>query len=426
MWVDHDASAAFASAGVARRIVLRGTGRLEELRRGIGETFSRIHVVAQTAGPAPEPRFFGGLAFAPGAGEDPPWSELADGAFVLPRWTYAVLRDRATLTLALGADDPRDLAAIDDELESIVATVTGDTSLEGVPAIGSWQLSQLDVESWTRMVAAAQDRLARGELQKVVVARRSEVPIATRLRDVSVLARLCRELVDCTCFAFRGREATFLGATPETLFTKRGDVVETEALAGTIRSIGTDFPRLRVQTDKILASEKDLHEHAVVVDEIAAAIGRLGGVLGERAAPRPRKVRNIIHLHTPLRATLPAEATAIDLLAALHPTPAVGGMPTRAATEFIAEIEPARRGWYAGPVGWIDRRGDARFCIAIRSGLIAHPTAYVYAGAGIMSQSDPEAEYAETGLKQMPMMLALGVDSASLRSTIAPSSGRRD
>ncbi len=419
LWVPH-VGTAFATAGAAKRVVVNGPHRLNQLRREIENTFNAMDVFTNTARSPPPVRFFGGLAFTVGSGDEPPWTEFGDGSFVLPRWSYAIAGEQAFLTLAIGADQPRNRAEIVAELDAIIAGIGGTGISMWAPTISAALVGQLNVETWVQMLENVRGRLERGELVKVVMARRSEVPIPAKLKDVTMLIRLRREIPECTRFAFRGAASTFLGATPELLFSKTGTFLHTEALAGSIRCTGTDFPRLHEQSERLLRSEKDQKEHAFVVDHIASRLRPF--FLIEPSLPKPtaRRFRNIIHLHTPISAELGPTTDAVALLEGLHPTAAVGGVPSIEAAQCIVEVEPCRRGWYAGPVGWIDKSGDATFCVAIRSGLLAHPTAYIYAGAGIIAESDPLAEYSETGLKQMPMMLALGVDAVTLRATMAP------
>jgi len=333
---------------------------------------------------------------------------------------YATSGEAASLTLVLGPDDPRDPRPILEELDEIRRGLSGTGLSMWTPTISTALVQQLPLETWTAMVERARARLARGELRKVVLARRTSIPIATNLTDTTMLARLRREIPECTRFAIRRGNATFLGATPELLFSKTGSFLKTEALAGSIRCTGTDATRMAEQTARIFESDKDLKEHQFVVDQIATRIRPLATERATIPPPAARRFRNIIHLHTPITASLTPDVDPITILAALHPTPAVGGVPAVESARCIVELEPCARGWYAGPIGWLDAYGDAVFCVAIRSGLIAHPTAYVYAGAGLVAESDPLAEYSETGLKQMPMMLALGIDSVTLRATVAP------
>lgn len=418
LWSPHE-GLAFATGGVAERIVVHGPDRFAQLKRETARVFSALEAYAYTSAPPPLPRIVGGIAFAPG-GAEPPWTEFGDGAFVLPRWTYSVSNENAFLTLAIGANQPRERDVILDELEAIVTGVTKTKLSLWVPSIPTARVEQLELDTWVRMLSEVRGRFESGQLRKVIMARRTSVPIQPKLKDVSMMMRLRREIPECTRFAFRGLHSTFLGATPETLFSKTGQTVRTEALAGSIRCMGTKLASLDEQ--KLLNSDKDRKEHAIVVDQLAVRLRPLLTAAPHLPAPSTRRFRNIIHLHTPVVAQLSPNVNAADLLERLHPTAAIGGDPVLQAARCIVEVEPCQRGWYAGPVGWIDSNGDALFCVAIRSGLVAHPHAYIYAGAGIVAESDAVAEYSETGLKQMPMLLALGVESATLQATMAPHS----
>jgi isochorismate synthase len=256
----------------------------------------------------------------------------------------------------------------------------------------------VDEERWERSLADVRARIEDGSLEKVVVARRSVVTAPCDLDPVAVLRRL--ERPGATLFCVRRRGVAFVGATPERLFKKRGGLVLTEAIAGTA-SLERD-PGGR----RLLASGKDVHEHELVVDGIRSALGAMRGELhvGARAL---RTIGAIAHLATPIEARVPAGVSPFDLLSALHPTPAVGGVPRDAALSWIESHEPDR-GWYAGPLGWIDARGNAEVHVALRSALIVGARAYAYAGCGVVDGSDPHAEYAETALKLAPMLAALG------------------
>ena len=157
----------------------------------------------------------------------------------------------------------------------------------------------------------------------------------------------------------------------------------------------------------MLFRSKDVHEHQVVVDGIAAVLSGMRGEvsIGTRGL---RTIGAIAHLVTQIEARMVRDTSAFELLEALHPTAAVGGAPRATALRWIADHEPDR-GWYAGPVGWIDAHGNAEVHVALRSALLVGARAYAYAGCGVVSASDPDAEYAETALKLAPMLSALGV-----------------
>ena len=201
--------------------------------------------------------------------------------------------------------------------------------------------------------------------------------------------------------------AAFVGASPERLVRKRGRVVDSEALAGSCARTGDDAAAAAA----LAASAKDRAEHAWVVAAIEAALAPRCRTLDVPSAPAVRTLRQILHLHTPITGELAQGAHVLELVAALHPTPAVGGTPTADAVAWIAAHEPTPRGWYASPVGWFDAAGDGEFAVAIRSGLLAGATATLFAGAGIVAASDPAAELAETELKLRALSDVLGLES---------------
>ena len=195
----------------------------------------------------------------------------------------------------------------------------------------------------------------------------------------------------------------FVGATPERLVLRRGDVVEVDALAGSIPR-GADDPSAIAS---LLASAKDRHEHALVVAFIADALRALGLPVSHAELPSVRSLPSVHHLWTPVRARSEKAPDVLTLAAALHPTPAVAGAPRADALRWIALHEPDPRGWYAGTLGWCDARGDGRFVVALRSAVIHGDEAWAYVGAGLVPGSDPSAEWHETEAKLRTARVAL-------------------
>jgi isochorismate synthase len=216
-----------------------------------------------------------------------------------------------------------------------------------------------------------------------------------------VLEGLAELAPACTVFAFRRGGRCFVGATPEKLLEKQGNRVRTEALAGSAAPAGHSA---------LLQSEKDRAEHQHVVDAIRARLVAIGASVSGACAPELRALSHVVHLHTPITAELSTPLHVLDVVAALHPTPAVGGVPEAAALAWLARHEPFARGWYASPVGWFDERGDGDFRVALRSAVLAGDRAHLFAGAGIVRGSRPEMELAETRLKLAALGRALGVD----------------
>lgn len=355
------------------------------------------------------PRWFGSLPFVNGW-TDGDWSPLIDIGFVLPRWTLHRIGQGESVKLSLAVRGPmtsRDLEAVEAEFAAIVEAVVDPANdirpfgVAGLPS-GRGGAAPDDLFArgiWEEAVRMALTEIEEGRLEKVVLARRVAVPLPAGLRAVDVLDGLRTEGSGRFRFGMRYRRRAFVGASPECLFEKRGRSVKVEALAGTYdleANPGADLVRA---AEHLFASGKDLAEHALVVRGVVEALEPLAQSVVPDDWPQVREARRLAHLSTTVRAQLRSEVTALDLVGALHPTPAVGGLPADAAVRFIRRNEPAPRGLFAAPIGWMDGGGDACLAVGIRSALLLESHAWVYAGAGIVASSDPAAEWDETTAK---------------------------
>ena len=247
---------------------------------------------------------------------------------------------------------------------------------------------------------------ARAGSRRSSLARRKELTAAASLHPLQVLNGLRQRFPDCYAFSFaNGRGQSFIGASPERLVRVEDGAMLTEALAGSAprgRSASEDASL----GDALLHSDKDLREHWIVLDSILRRLSPLGMEPEAAAKPGLRRLANVQHLQTPVRGRLPEGVRLLNVLARLHPTPAVGAVP-RAACAFIRRLEAFPRGLYGGPLGWIDPRGGGEFFVGIRSALVDGAHARLYAGAGIVAGSEPEKEFAETELKFRALLEAM-------------------
>jgi len=267
------------------------------------------------------------------------------------------------------------------------------------------------------VIARALARIAAGEFSKIVLARVQEVVASAPLHPLRMLNGLRQRFPDCYAFSLaNGTGKSFIGASPERLVRVSKGVVETEALAGTTRR-GAGASEDAALAEALLRSDKDRREHELVVEAVVGRLRRLGLTPGPAAAPGLRRLANLQHLHTPVRADLVPGVRLLDVLAALHPTPAVGGTPQDTALARIRELEGFPRGLYTGALGWMNARDGGEFFVGLRSALVEGAHARVYAGAGIVAGSTPEKEFAETELKFKAMLEALLVPVERLQTT---------
>jgi len=389
LW-DPPRSSACSGLGVAATMTTNASA--------IGRFFDRTELVAADA--SPSPRVFGGAAFAPGGASEAPWDGFGDGFLMLPTWTYHV-GERAWLSLAVCAEKgPTSEQALDvfdtiwQSLERPIGVIPSPVSVRRV--------DEADEQTWSRQVEDIRAQIRAGAFEKVVAARHCVVELEAGAGSLDVLKRLEERFPGCTRFAIWRGGAAFLGATPEVLISRSGPSVLSEALAGS--TAHGDAARM-------LASAKEREEHQLVVRAILRALGPFCDSLRCDSEPSIRELPNVLHMQTPIEGHLREPAHVLSLVDALHPTPAVGGVPTQEAIRWIAEHEALSRGWFGAPVGWADAAGDGEFVVALRSGLLRDGKAWVYAGAGIMADSDPDAEYAETELKMQALLGALHGDA---------------
>jgi isochorismate synthase len=270
------------------------------------------------------------------------------------------------------------------------------------------QLHELPAASaYEDAVREAVDRIHRGPLRKVVLARTVEVTAGREL-DARLLAHRLRAVdPDAFTFAVPTDDGVLVGATPELLVSRRGLEVRSNPLAGSAPRSG-DPEEDRANAEALVSSAKDQEEHSIVVDAVAGILGPFCAELAWDPEPILRETPNVWHLSTRFRGVLGEPVpTVLDLVAALHPTPAVAGDPREAALEAIAELEPFNRGRYAGAVGWVDAEGDGEWAIALRCAELRGDRAILYAGAGIVAGSDPAKELDETERKFRAFLDAL-------------------
>jgi menaquinone-specific isochorismate synthase len=371
--------------GVAAEIRTSGATRFSDAGKWWTETTAHAVVRNDVNEPGTGLVCFGTFAFA---------DEPGDSVLTVPEIVVGRRGDVVWLTtISRGALDMLDRRA------DVLAVEPPAAPVEVSFADGS-----LNGEQWMSVVADAVGRINEGELEKVVLARDL---VATCAEPVDVrwpLRRLAEEYPMCWTFHVDG----MFGATPEMLVRRERGLVTSRVLAGTIRRTGDDERDLALAAT-LARSSKDLEEHEYAVRSVADSLDPHCSSMNVPEAPFVLHLPNVMHLATDVAGVVHDAETvsSLQLAEALHPSAAVGGTPTPVATELIGEIEQMERGRYAGPVGWMDATGDGEWGIALRSAELTGRTVRLYAGCGIVADSDPEAELAESQAKFVPVRDAL-------------------
>ena len=265
-------------------------------------------------------------------------------------------------------------------------------------------VSSLSPEEWRDdVLTVGRDRVRAGDLRKVVLARRVEVRTDHPVDTAVVVERLHQAFGSAIVFSIDG----FVGASPELLVSRTGDVVRSHPLAGTAPRSSDPATDGRLAA-ALMASSKDRWEHRITIDWLLENLLPFCSYVDAEAEPSIVSLANVHHLGTLVEGRLSQpSASVLELVEALHPTPAVGGDPQDVAVAMIAALEGTDRGNYAGPVGWVDAAGNGAFAVGLRSGQFTPGGATVFAGVGVVADSDPEAELAETRTKFQAILGAL-------------------
>jgi salicylate biosynthesis isochorismate synthase/menaquinone-specific isochorismate synthase len=393
-----------AGLGCAVALESRGPGRFREVAvraRGLGR---RAFVDDPGLDPdrpaAAGPVFVGGFAFADDGGGTPEWSSLAPASLVLPEVSLARHRGQARMTVSVVADGDESPEALLERLLARVAELEPASMplIDPDPAHATRVASAAPPSHYEQAVERAVERIRAGELQKVVLAREVRAHAGTPHDPGAVVGALRDAFPACFCWCVGTPELAFLGASPELLVRRDGARAQTVALAGTTRRSADPAVDDHLG-EQLLRSVKDREEQAIVARRIERTLEPVSVWVTAADEPVLVKVQNVQHLATPIRAQLADPVPAVELAGMLLPTPAVGGEPRKAALPLIPALEGLDRGWYAGAVGWTDLGEDGEFCVALRCALLRGRLAHLYAGCGIVRDSVPAEELAESEVK---------------------------
>ena len=404
---------ALATLGAVRELTAGGAGRFHRVAsewRDLVATAVADPPAAGTPGAAWGVGLIavGGFAFAPDGGHAHQWSAFPPASMTVPELALARRGGdvRMTLTALAAPDDtPEGLLG---RLERRLAELRAEPLplLDPAPAARARIAGAMPPAHYVSAVARAVERIKTGELEKVVLAREVEVHAAAPHEPGAIFGVLRDAFPGCYVVCAGSGEAAFLAASPELLLRREGQRASTVALAGSTHRSADPAVDDHLG-EQLLRSAKEREEQAIVTRRIERTLRP--HAVWVTAADEPTLVRtaNIQHLATPIRAQLADPIGALDLAGLLHPTPAVGGEPFERAAQLIPELEGLDRGWYAGPVGWTDAAEDGEFCVALRCALLRGAVAHCYAGVGVVRDSDPAAELAETEVKLQALLPVL-------------------
>jgi menaquinone-specific isochorismate synthase len=407
-WKDPEGEFYIAGLGICGQIQSdQGTGRFfhveKEWKRFTENSVIFNNYNVNGIGPA----MFGGFSFDPLNEKTALWSKFAGALFHIPKYMLTIVKGEAYLTTNVICTQHDDISLVDKIMDERQQVLMESAKKPVLDELNVKKIVEIAPDAWKETVSEVVGDFKGKELKKVVLARELRLHFDVAIQAESVLGKLLHEQKDSFTFAFESNGDCFIGASPERLVKKDGASLFSACLAGSIGRGATQAEDEQLGNE-LLNDQKNLIEHQFVVDMIKGAMQETCDEVILPEKPQLMKMKYIQHLYTPVVGKNREGTSLLDLVDRLHPTPALGGLPKQAAVEKIRDVEQLDRGFYAAPLGWMDFRGNGEFAVAIRSGLIQGKEASLFAGCGIVADSNAESEYIETSIKFRPMLAALG------------------
>jgi len=356
-----------------------------------------------------QPILFGGFTFDPKNQEHGEWDGFPQSYFTVATYQLVIQNDKAYVSIHLITDSLHSTQQFDQlrkERDRLIhAAQVKELKMYNKPVMTNYKERNKDeyLHSIQTVANLIQDKKA----QKVVIARSLLMDFEDQLTSPQVLSQVINEQPESYLFGLERNGLLFFGASPERLVKVKNGHAYSSCVAGSVKR-GKTAEEDQILGQELLNDSKNLGEHHYVVEMIADTFAKNCTQYKVPKKPKLLKIRDIQHLFTPVEGTLLPKATILQLVKDLHPTPALGGVPRKEALSIIRHAEAMNRGLYAAPLGWMDAEGNGEFAVAIRSASLVNNKAILYAGGGIVAESEPISEYEETLVKFRPMLRALG------------------
>ncbi|MFJ7736712.1 isochorismate synthase MenF [Lysinibacillus sp. NPDC097287] len=356
-----------------------------------------------------QPILFGGFTFDPQNDVSGEWTDFPQAYFALATYQLVLRDDKAYISVNFvtkNAHAEEQFATLLKERDHLIhAAQVKEVKTYSKPEMISYfePYKKQYLESINQVTSLIKNK----EADKVVIARSLALQFKDQVGSQQVLSQVINEQPESFLFGLERNNLLFFGASPERLVKVENGRAFSSCVAGSIKR-GKTAEEDTFLGQSLLNDRKNGGEHQYVVDMIAETFRKNCSETKIPTGPRLLKIRDIQHLYTPVEGQLNADATILQLTKYLHPTPALGGVPRQEAMAAIRKYEPMNRGLYAAPIGWLDAEGNGEFAVAIRSASLVDDKAYLYAGGGIVADSEPQSEYEETLVKFRPMLRALG------------------
>ncbi|AFZ14674.1 isochorismate synthase [Crinalium epipsammum PCC 9333] len=403
----HEVAIAAIDAVVSLKVA--GSSRFEQAQHFIKSCFSSTMIAGADDLALTGPHFFCNFTFF----DEPLNGDLTfpPATIFLPRLQFSKYKNKGILVLNIEINQLKNHEFLFKEILSKIEIIKNSSQIKSNHIYNSLEnycnLSFNNINKFKSSVTSALESIRCNKLNKIVLAHAVDVKSPAPFKIIDSLDNLRQRYPGCYIFSTSNSKGqTFIGASPERLISIKNQQLFTDSLAGSAPR-GTTAIEDAEFGDRLLSSEKERREHLVVLDFITQRLTKLGLAPVSPQLPQLLKLANIQHLWTPIQARMPSCVHPLEIVAELHPTPAVAGLPRKIACQQIRTFELFERSLYAAPIGWVDHQGNSEFIVGIRSALIDGDRARLYAGAGIVAGSEPDKELAEIQLKLQALLKAL-------------------
>lgn len=355
-----------------------------------------------------QPILFGGFTFDTKNNVAGEWTDFPQSTFAVATHQLVIRHDKAYVTINLITDgtDTSTFERLRKERDTLIhAAQVKELKTYSKPVMTSY--AEPHKEAYLQSIDQVTSLIKAREAEKVVIARSLALTFEEAITAPQILSHVVHEQPESYLFGLERGDLLFYGASPERLVKVDNGRAFSSCVAGSIKR-GKTAEEDELLGQSLLNDTKNRGEHHYVVEMISETFEKNCTAVKVPTGPKLLKIRDIQHLYTPVEGVLNADATILQLVKHLHPTPALGGVPREAAMDMIRRYEPMNRGLYAAPIGWLDAEGNGEFAVAIRSAALIKNEAYLYAGGGIVADSEAQSEYEETLVKFRPMLRALG------------------
>ncbi|MBM7570910.1 isochorismate synthase [Aquibacillus albus] len=405
-WTSSTDSFFLVGAGEAFGLQSTSVNRFEGIEMQWKKMLDKSLIFNSFQQPGTGPIALGGFSFDPEKENTELWEKFGGSQFRVPAYLLTVSNGNYYLTINVVVHAEDHAKQLYFELVKNKKSLIKKDKLWPVKSVIS-KKAEVNPDQWKELVLKAMKEIKKGKADKIVLAREMIVSFEKDVDLSSILHDLIETQTNSYIFAFENSEDCFIGASPEQLVRVEGNQLFSSCLAGTAPRGFTSIED-RTIGEELLTDVKNRQEHKFVVQMIKESVVECCEEVRVPNHPVLYPLKNLQHLYTPVQARLKNNYSIFDIVQRLHPTPALGGFPQDKSLAFIRENEQLDRGWYGAPIGWLDAYQNGEFAVAIRSALIKGREASLFAGCGVVKDSDPEAEYQETNMKFIPMLSVLG------------------